>query len=270
VNHEFAFRYGPWAVISGASEGTGRAFAEQLAAAGVHCVLVGRRKTALLQLVKELSMRFGTEVAIAAVDLALPDAAERIAAAVGVREVGLFISNAGGDPHGSQFLDQALPRWTELVQRNVLTMMQCCHRFAGPMKARGRGGILLVNSGSCYGGASYMAAYSATKAFTLCFGEGLWAELRTHGVDVLNLVLGRTDTPELRRFLAEKGLPVPEGLASPAAVAAVGLERLPHGPIHNWGLEDSAAGYAGLSAAARRERVVATERATHQILGSKP
>src|SRR3546814_10550242 len=82
--------------------------------------------------------------------------------------------------------------------------MQCCHHFANAMRARGHGGLLLVNSGACYGGASSMAVYSASKAFVLCFGETLWAELQPHGVDVLNLVLGRTDTPEFRRLLAEK------------------------------------------------------------------
>lgn len=146
-------------------------------------------------------------------------------------------------------------------------MMRCCHRYAGPMKARGRGGVILVNSGACYGGASFVATYSATKAFTLCFGEGLWAELRPHGVDVLNLVLGRTDTPELRRFLAEKGMPVPAGLASPDAVAALGLERLSHGPVLNWGLADEDTGYATSSAAARRARILAMDRATRQVFG---
>src|SRR3546814_14354502 len=103
------------------------------------------------------------------------------------------------------------------------------------MRARGHGGLLLVNSGACYGGASSMAVYSASKAFVLCFGETLWAELQPHGVDVLNLVLGRTDTPEFRRLLAEKGMPVPDNIASADEVAKIGLERLPNGTGHNRG-----------------------------------
>ena len=112
-----------------------------------------------------------------------------------------------------------------------------------------------------------MAAYSATKAFTLNLGEALWTELRPHGVDVLNLVLGRTDTPAFRALLAEKGLPVPTGLASADDVAQTGLDRLPHGPVHNWGLADDVVGYAPSSASTRRSRILAIDAATKTIYG---
>src|SRR3954469_3577386 len=123
----------------------------------------------------------------ATIDLAAPNAFDTIVKAVGGRDVGLFISNAGADPNGARFLDRSLSTWMELVQRNVVTMMQCCHHFAGPMRDRGTGGLLLVNSGACYGGSTFMASYAASKAFTLCFAESLWGELRHHGVDVLTL-----------------------------------------------------------------------------------
>ena len=51
------------------------------------------------------------------------------------------------------------------------------------------------------------AVYCGVKSFDLCFGEALWAELRHHGVDVLNLVLGQTDTPAHRQILEQLGLP---------------------------------------------------------------
>ena len=157
----------------------------------------------------------------------------------------------------------------ELVNRNVLTTMRCCYHFGGLMRARGRGGIILVGSGACYGGASHLAVYAATKAFDLCLGEGLWAEFRQHGVDVLNLILGRTDTPAFREFLAQKGLPVPPGLASPEDVAEVGLARLPFGPVHNWNLRDDEVGYAPNSAAMRRERILMMERMSKDVFGAK-
>src|SRR3546814_16984394 len=109
------------------------------------------------------------------------------------------------------------------------------------------------------------AVYSASKAFVLCFGETLWAELQPHGVDVLNLVLGRTDTPEFRRLLAEKGMPVPDNIASADEVAKIGLERLPHGPVHNWGQADDDAGFAPNSAVARRARIRMIDRISKQI-----
>jgi short-subunit dehydrogenase len=264
---EFAERYGPWAVIAGASEGTGREFARQIAGEGVSCILIARRAGPLAALADEIRQEGGAACVTAAIDLAAPDAADRIAEVAGEREVGLFVSNAGADPNGAYFLEQDLRAWTDLVQRNVATMMQCAYRFAGPMRARGRGGLLLVNSGACYGGASHMAAYSASKAFTLCFAESLWGELRPYGVDVLSLIMHMTDTPALRALLAEKGLPVPPAIAASEDVARLGLARLPHGPVCNWGLEDDVGGWAVLSAADRRARVLAIEKSSSHVFG---
>ena len=265
----FAERYGPWAVVMGASEGTGREFARQIAAQGVPSILIARREQPLKALAKEIRDESGIECLTATIDLAACEAPDRIVEAVGDREIGLFVSNAGSDPNGSFFLDRELSAWTELVQRNVMTMMQCSHHFAGPMRARGRGGMLLVNSGACYGGGSTMGPYCGSKAFTLCFAEALWAELRPHGVEVLTLVLSRTDTPAFRALLEEKGMPIPQDIASAAEVARIGLERLPCGPIHNWGQADEETGMAGSSAAARRERVLAIDRMTGRLFGRR-
>lgn len=265
----FIERYGPWAVIAGASEGTGQAFARTVAARGLNCILIGRREGLLAALAAEIRAESGVECITCVVDLSATDACDSIATAVGPREVGLYISNAGADTNGARFLQSDMSRWIELVNRNVLTTMRCCYRLGGSMCERGRGGIILVGSGACYGGASYMAVYSATKAFDLCLGEGLWAEFRQHGVHVLNLILGRTDTPAFRDMLARKGLPVPSGLASPADVAEVGLTRLPFGPVHHWNLQDDEVGYAPNSAAVRRARILAIDEATKDVFGGK-
>lgn len=263
-----AARYGPWAVICGASEGVGAALARQIAAEGLHCLLIARRPGPLEDLARTLTDAFGVDCAVAAIDLASPDAAAQVLAACGDREVGLYVSNAGGDPEGARFLDLPLAAWQAQVQRGIVTVMACCHHFGRAMRARGRGGLLLIGSGSCYGGAAFMAAYSGIKAFELNFAESLWAELSPHGVDVLFMALGATDTPELRRFLAAKGLPLVCGLADPAEVAALALARLPRGPLANWGLDDADAGRLPSSAAARRTRVLAIGEATRRVYGS--
>src|SRR5581483_11970248 len=118
----FAERYGPWAVIAGASEGTGSAFAHRVAAEGLNCVLVARREEPLNRLARSLRSQYGIECATAAVDLSADDAAARLTAAAGEREVGLFISNAGADSIGSLFLDAGIADWDALVRRNVLTV----------------------------------------------------------------------------------------------------------------------------------------------------
>jgi short-subunit dehydrogenase len=253
----FREQYGPWAVVTGASDGTGREFARAIAAEGVSVILVARREEPLRTLADELSVGHGVECVIATIDLSQPDAGERIAEAAVGREVGLYVSNAGADTNGSRFLDRDVEAWTKLVNLNVHTMMRTCHHFAGPMRDRGRGGVLLVNSGACYGGLRGMATYTAGKAFMLCFAEALWGELRPAGVDVLTMVLGQTDTPAYRKLLAEKGLPLPKAWASPEDVARVALEQLPNGPVQNWGQGDDEVGYAPNSPAQRRQRVLA-------------
>lgn len=263
----FAERYGPWAVIAGASEGTGREFARQIAAQGLNLILLARREGPLEALAAEIRAERGVEVVTASVDLAKPDAVEQIARVVGDREVGLYVNNAGADPNGKRFLDNDLQNWVDLAQRNVMTTLKAAYHFAGPMRARKRGGLLLVNSGACYGGGSFMATYSASKAFDLVFAEGLWAELRDHGVDVLTLVMGQTDTPAYRALLAEKGLPLPTNWASPADVARVGLEQLPQGPIYNWGQTNDVAGYAPSSPDQRRARILMIDQHSRSTFG---
>jgi uncharacterized protein len=265
----FAEGYGPWAVVAGASEGTGRAFARKIASNGVPCILIARRPDPLAALAEEIRAESGLVCPTAAIDLTSPGATDQIVAAVADREVGLFVSNAGADTNGARFLDRDLDVWLDHVHLNVITTMSCCHHFGKLMRARRKGGLLLVNSGACYGGASFMATYSASKAFALNFGESLWTELRPHGVDVLNLVLGRTDTPAFRALLAEKGLPVPPNLASPDDVAEIGLARLPQGPTHNWGIADDVAGYAPTSASVRRSRILAIDSASKQVFGDR-
>ena len=128
--------YGPWAVIAGASEGTGQAFARRLAAEGVHCVLIARREAPLAVLAEELRGEHGVDCVTASIDLAKADAFDRIVEAVGEREVGLFVANAGGDPHGTEFLDQPVESWIDLITRNVTTTVRCCHHFGGRMRAK--------------------------------------------------------------------------------------------------------------------------------------
>lgn len=269
---EFSERYGPWAVIAGASEGTGRSFARQLAAKGISCVLVARDGP-LEEVAGEIRREFGVEAVTADIDLASDDAARRIIAVTGEREVGLYVGNAGADWQGERFLEHDIDDWIALSRINIDTMARCVHHFGQAMKARRRGGVLLVNSGACYGGSKYLAIYCAAKAFQLNFAESLWSELRLYGVDVLSIVLGRTDTPGYRRRREGRGVHVgtakEEGLASPDEVAAEALARLPHGPVHNFGLADDDALF-GSSAATRREKVVILETIVMQGSGYKP
>jgi uncharacterized protein len=255
---ELAKKYGPWALITGASEGTGAAFARQLADAGLNLILIARREGPLATLAGEIKAK-GVECITAAVDLSAADASAKVVAAAGGREIGLFIANAGADTINAMFLDQDVSKWDELVNLNIVTTMRNSHYFGREMRKRKRGGMILVGSGACYGGLGGLAVYTAVKAFDLCLGEALWAELRHDNVHVLSLILGRTDTPAHRRSLELAGMPVPDDLDRPEDVARTGLEQLPHGPVHNFGQPNDVAGSAPNAPDARRARIVAIE-----------
>ncbi|HMO68998.1 MAG TPA: SDR family NAD(P)-dependent oxidoreductase, partial [Novosphingobium sp.] len=143
---DFAQRYGPWALIAGASEGTGASFARQLAQKGLNLILIARRQGPLDALAAEVTAAHGVECVTASIDLALPDAVDRMAAAAGSREVGLLLLNAGADSNGSMFLDNDLANWNALVARNVSCVMGAVHRFAQPMRSRGHGGVIVNNA----------------------------------------------------------------------------------------------------------------------------
>src|SRR5579862_2310691 len=101
---DFAARYGPWAVVAGASEGVGSAVARLLGERGVNVVLVSRRQAVL----EEVAATVKTETRTVALDLSLPDADIRLAESTDDLDVGLLIYNAGADPYQSKFLDQPL------------------------------------------------------------------------------------------------------------------------------------------------------------------
>ena len=220
---EFAERYGPWAIVAGASEGVGASVARLLGDRGVNVVLVARRQEAL----DEVAATIGGETRTLVLDLSEAEAASTLAEATADIEIGLLVYNAGADPHVSRFLDRPVDVWQGLVARNCATAMAAAHHFGGLMVGRGRGGIVLVTSGAAWAGGSHLAVYGASKAFDLLLAESLWVELDPLGVDVLAMVLGQTDTPAFRRVLNGREI---EGMADPDDVALAMLDHLSEGP----------------------------------------
>jgi uncharacterized protein len=219
----FAERYGPWAVVAGASEGVGASVARLLGERGVNVVLVARRQGAL----DEVAASVASETRTVVLDLSDTGADDALAVATEDLEVGLLVYNAGADPYMSRFLEQPLDVWREMCTRNVNTVLGCVHHFARKMVERERGGIVLVTSGAAWCGGSRIAVYGASKAFDLLLAESLWAELGPAGVDVLAMMLGVTDTPALRRLVGEREL---GDAADPDDVAREMLDNLGNGP----------------------------------------
>jgi hypothetical protein len=213
--------YGPWALIAGASTGLGAEFASQLAAAGLHLILVARRADALDELAASLRKAHGVEVRTASIDLAAPDLLERVRACAAGLEVGLLVYNAAYSCIGS-FLGQSLEDKLRVLDVNCRGPVILAHEFGGAMAARKRGGIILMSSMAGIQGAPMIATYGASKAFDRVLAEGLWDELRAEGVDVLACCAGATRTPtyeasnprEKPPMIMESGPVVSESLAA--------------------------------------------------------
>ena len=222
--------YGPWALIAGGSEGVGAEFATQLADEGFDLVLLARKPEPLARTAAACRER-GAEVRTLAVDLTSPTAVPEITAATADLEIGLLVYNAGANSYGHPFTAGDPAGFQGVIDLNITSMLALVHHYAQPMKARGRGGILLVGSLAGYVGASSEAIYAAVKAFGRIFAEGLWVELREHGVDVLELVLGVTRTPAMERAGLDFSMPGMH-VSEPDEVAREGLAHLADGPVH--------------------------------------
>jgi uncharacterized protein len=231
----FASKYGPWALVAGASDGVGAAFAEGLAQRGVNVVLLARRQALLDEVAAGITARNGVQTRTLAIDLATPDAASQVVAAIDDLEIGFLVYCAGADPNFEPFLAHSIEDAEAMVQRNCIVPMQLCHRLAPAMVQRGSGGIVLFGSGAGLAGGPNMVAYAATKAFDMVFTEALWSELHDKGVDVLGLILGKTNTPALRRLEYSRGQLSSPDTAPPDAdsveqVIAEAFENLSSGP----------------------------------------
>jgi short-subunit dehydrogenase len=80
-----------------------------------------------------------------------------------------------------------------------------------------------------YRGSPWTVLYNAAKAFTRIFAEGLWYELKGHGVDVVEFVVGGIRTPAMER----RGMKMGPGVSEPADVAREGLAHIGDGPVWN-------------------------------------
>lgn len=195
---KFAEKFGPWAVIAGASEGTGECYARQLAQMGINLVLVARRGEALAALGQELAADFGIAFRAVVQDLSEPGAGRTLVEKTADLDVGLYISNAGAD-NFSSFFDDDAEIAHRLVRMNVSTLIDATNGFGRRFLARGRGGIVIMASGAGLGGQPNLVMYAATKAFEITFAESLWAEYHERGIDVIAVAAPIMKTPMLLR-----------------------------------------------------------------------
>lgn len=224
---EFMQKYGPVALVTGASSGIGMSFARCLAAKGLDLVLVARRIERLEALADELTRQHGIAVHVHRIDLADGDAAARILDLTAALDIGLLVSNAGTGTK-SRFEDGDPRTMSETLMVNCNAPMILAHGFVPRLRKRGNGGILFTSSVEGLIGLPFSSVYSATKGFMNSLGEALWGELTPEGIDVLTLCPGATDTERMQG--AEPANP--QHVMSPDDVARLALENMRNGPIY--------------------------------------
>ena len=225
---ELRMRYGPWALVAGGSDGIGEAFAHQLAAAGIHLVLLARRRDVLEATAAEIERVHGVETRTIVADLTAPGLEATVADAIEGIDIGLLVYNAGAVHGAAKFLERPIEDARTLVDLNCHGTVTLAYLLGQPMKVRGRGGMIFMTSMSALSGGCYVATYAATKSFDLIFAEALWQELQPDGIDVLSVIAGATDTPAMRRSNDRFG--EYPGIQDPNEVASAALDHLGTGP----------------------------------------
>lgn len=180
-------------LITGASSGIGEELARRFAARGDDLVLVARREHRLRILGEELRGLYGVDVDLLEADLSEADAAQLLWERLASREVETVVNNAGFGLNGDiAALDPE--SMDEMVRLNCLALAGITSRFVKPMVDRGHGTIINVASTAACQPVPHFATYAASKAFVLSLTEALWAEVRPHGVRVMAVCPGPTET----------------------------------------------------------------------------
>jgi short-subunit dehydrogenase len=226
LDQGFTERYGAWALVAGASEGLGAAYARALAERGMNLVLVARRMALLDKLAEDLHRVFDVEVRCCDGDLAAPGFLETLEAACSDLDLGLVVFNATHAPVG-EFASVAIEDLMRVVNVNIRAPLALLRAFLPAMTARGRGAVILMTSLAGNQGSPNIAAYAASKAFTRVLAEGLWQELEHRGIDVVACCAGAVRTPGYATAAAKDA----PGTLDPEEVVERALRALGRGPL---------------------------------------
>jgi short-subunit dehydrogenase len=202
-------KYGKTALVAGASEGIGAAFATCLASQGMDLVLIARRLLPLQQLADSLEYKYKVKVVCISCDLSGVNAPRQILEALNGKEINMLIYNAVQSYIGP-FIKNSAENNAQITQVNMITPLNLLHLFGEKMVAKGHGAIILMASLAGFQGSGYLSVYAATKAFSRVLAESLWYEWKNSGVDVIACCAGATSTPGYKNTNPEK-----TGLFSP-------------------------------------------------------
>ena len=206
---DYGKRYGPWALVIGASQGLGKAIAAESARRKLNVAMVARRPAPLAEAARAMEEQFGVRTKTISADLADPDIVAILEKGLEGEEVSFLVYNTAAEPEG-EFLKQYLREHINNIAVNVTAPTVIVHHFGRKMAARGKGGIVLCSSLAANQGIYNYVSYGAAKAYEMILGEGLWDEFADYGVDACTLMIGSTYTPNFQEKQKAKNTPFAE------------------------------------------------------------
>lgn len=223
----FKEKYGPWALVTGASSGIGEQYAKQLASRELNIVLVGRNKEKLFFLEKEIRSESQVNVKVVVADLTSESGIDIVKVETTDLEIGLLLNNAGRED-SNYFLKISSEEHVNTINLNVKAPLLLTHHFGAKMVERKKGGIINMSSIVAFQGVPYIANYAGTKAYNLIFSEGIAAEFKKHNIDVLAVTPGftKTNLAKVYDFTGTPFKPLDPSFVAQKVIKDLGRKRL--------------------------------------------
>lgn len=215
----FKEKYGPWALVTGASSGLGVEYAVQLAEKGLNLILIARREEMMFELAEKIQNKYPIEVKIIPLDLSKEGFYSELSEKIGDLEIGLVVNNAGMNSEG-HFYRADLDRNIQMIRLNMEAPFIIAFEMGKKLIERGKGGIIFTASSSSFQATPYLSHYGATKAYLLSLAESMNYEFKDKGVDVIALCPGMTES-EMTKSM--KGSPL---VMKAAPVVKLALDNL--------------------------------------------
>jgi len=187
-------KYGRAALVAGASEGLGLAFAQRLAREGMDLIMIARRKDVLEAQADAIRKSCNVNVTTVACDLSGENITGEISSQTKDAPVDLLVYNAALSYIGP-FLDHPLDAHERIIAANLSGQVKLAHHYGSKMAEKGRGAMIFMSSMAGFQGSGFLTTYSSTKAFNRVFAEGLWYEWKRKNIDVLACCAGAIATP---------------------------------------------------------------------------
>ena len=200
----FVEQYGPWALVVGASQGLGAAWAEECAKRGQNVAICARTLSKLDAVAADLRKKYGVETRTFSIDISAEDCPEKIYENVKDLDLGTLIYNAAIET-GGYFIKVDEKYHRQQVIGNAMNPMVLTYKIARDMAKRHRGCILLISSMAGVVGTASQPSYGAAKSFMAILGESLWYEMQKYGVYAAGVTVGSVATPNYVEQQAEQG-----------------------------------------------------------------